>query len=84
MLTDFLVPPEQGQFNDGNDKAVSNPCPNCNLGYSFQIQLLRPFSSLLVRGISFMFFPPIQCESCMRAQMLVLAKLHLCVTGFLV
>lgn len=49
MLTDFLVPPEQGQVNDSNDKAASNPCPNCNLGYSFQIlqnNCSDPFSSL--------------------------------------
>lgn len=45
--------------------------------------IAQTLSVLCVRGSSFMFFPPIQGESCMRAKMLVLAKLHICVTGFL-
>lgn len=64
MLTDFLVPPGQEQFNVNNDEVVSNLRPNCNLVYWFQIlkkMFLRPF---------FHFFPPIQGESCMTPKML--------------
>lgn len=45
-------------FNVNNGEAVSNPCPNCNLGYCFQILQIcpsDPFTSLYWSWPFFMF-----------------------------